>query len=536
MRLRRASDNTEQDIGFNGIDLDTTSLTAFCTGTDCFIHTWYDQSGNADDLVQTTNALQYKIYDSATGIVLDNGKPAGHSVADYFSTGPSIDTTNCTFIIVGKHLSGNIGWFFGSTQNSNSFTGFGIQTQSTGAFRTYFGDGTNWNVQVAGTGFSLAQYLLIQTKNTSGWITSLNESEEFQYVASVDRSTTGTFYLRGQDDYFQEVIIYDSDRYVDNDLIKTNINNYYKIWIPWIFDLQEFDTSGTWTKPANCLMAEVVIVGAGGGGASGSKRSSGSTSQGGSAGAGGAVFYNTFLASSLGATESVTIGVGGSGGAAVTANDINGTTGGTGGISYFGSHVGLPGGNPATYNVGGVQIGPWSAGVNPSATAGFVPSERGRTSSVAGTGNGTAGSSQSWSGNLAASPSGGSIAAASTGIGGAGNRLWNQNATLNTAATAAAIDTGTKSGDGLDNYSEIMSVGPIMWNTGNIGTMFYGTSGAGGSASVNPISGGDAGDSGKYGQGGAGGGACQNGGSHVSGKGGNGGGACIKVLSVCYPS
>ena len=56
IRVRRASDNAEQDIGFdsNG-DLDTTALATFCSGTDGFVKTWYDQSGSGNDATQTTN-------------------------------------------------------------------------------------------------------------------------------------------------------------------------------------------------------------------------------------------------------------------------------------------------------------------------------------------------------------------------------------------------------------------------------------------------------------------------------------------------
>jgi hypothetical protein len=44
IRVRRSSDNAEADIGFDGTDLDTASLTSFCSGTDGFVTTWYDQS------------------------------------------------------------------------------------------------------------------------------------------------------------------------------------------------------------------------------------------------------------------------------------------------------------------------------------------------------------------------------------------------------------------------------------------------------------------------------------------------------------
>lgn len=52
IRLRRASDNAEQDIGFlgftgfTGSPIDTAAATAFCASTQCFVGIWYDQSGN----------------------------------------------------------------------------------------------------------------------------------------------------------------------------------------------------------------------------------------------------------------------------------------------------------------------------------------------------------------------------------------------------------------------------------------------------------------------------------------------------------
>jgi hypothetical protein len=44
LQVKRASDNATQNIGFAGNDLDTTSLSTFCSGTVGTISTWYDQS------------------------------------------------------------------------------------------------------------------------------------------------------------------------------------------------------------------------------------------------------------------------------------------------------------------------------------------------------------------------------------------------------------------------------------------------------------------------------------------------------------
>jgi hypothetical protein len=75
LRVRR-SDNTEQDIGFSGQDIDEAAINTFCSGANCFVKTWYDQSGNGNDATQTVAASQPKIYDSSTGIVYRNSVTA----------------------------------------------------------------------------------------------------------------------------------------------------------------------------------------------------------------------------------------------------------------------------------------------------------------------------------------------------------------------------------------------------------------------------------------------------------------------------
>ncbi len=52
--VRRASDNTTQNIGFIDGELDTDTLDTFCSGTNGFVATWYDQSGNEYDSINAT--------------------------------------------------------------------------------------------------------------------------------------------------------------------------------------------------------------------------------------------------------------------------------------------------------------------------------------------------------------------------------------------------------------------------------------------------------------------------------------------------
>ena len=64
IRVRRSSDNAQQDIGFVGDELDTASLLSFCGVGNGFVTTWYDQSGNEYNATQTTQANQPQIVNS----------------------------------------------------------------------------------------------------------------------------------------------------------------------------------------------------------------------------------------------------------------------------------------------------------------------------------------------------------------------------------------------------------------------------------------------------------------------------------------
>lgn len=93
LRVRRSSDDTEQDIGFVGENLDTSALTTFCSGTDGFVTTWYDQSTSGINPVQATTTKQPKIVSSGS-VITQNGKPAVQfDGTDDFLKTPSTTTT-----------------------------------------------------------------------------------------------------------------------------------------------------------------------------------------------------------------------------------------------------------------------------------------------------------------------------------------------------------------------------------------------------------------------------------------------------------
>ena len=75
IRVRRSSDNAEQDFGFVANVLDTASLLTFCGAGNGYITTWYDQSGNGRNTTQSTATSQPMII-VAGALVTRGGKPA----------------------------------------------------------------------------------------------------------------------------------------------------------------------------------------------------------------------------------------------------------------------------------------------------------------------------------------------------------------------------------------------------------------------------------------------------------------------------
>ena len=117
IRVRRSSDNTSQDIGFdvNGT-LDTTSMLSFVGAGNGFVSIWYDQSGNGRNVTQNTSANQPRIVNSGV-LELLNGKSSisnygqnqwlqlnsfGSNIANVFSYAMAGSIGNDTFRVALK--------------------------------------------------------------------------------------------------------------------------------------------------------------------------------------------------------------------------------------------------------------------------------------------------------------------------------------------------------------------------------------------------------------------------------------------------
>lgn len=285
-------------------------------------------------------------------------------------------------------------------------------------------------------------------------------------------------------------------------------------------NIQTFAATGTWTKPtapdgcAPYTTVEVLLLGGGGSGGAGRRGAAGTIRCGGGGGASGAYTRHTLDISTCGATETVTIGAGGTAVAGQTVNDSNGSAGVAGGNTQFGAS------RLAVAQGGG-------AGAGGSATAGAGGS--GAASVVAGASGGTANTSggAGVAGNGTANGSGGTVFSYAAG-GGAGGGI--------TAADAASAGGA----GGIQNFRALAGgaggagggAGPAgsPGSAPTIGSAeCLGGSGGGGGGSGKTANAGAGGAGGGYGAGGGGGGASLNG--FTSGGGGAGSGGYAVVIT-----
>ncbi len=222
VNVRRSSDNTTSDIGYDGNGyLDTATLKTFCGAGNGFVAIWYDQSGNARNEVMATTASQPQIVSSGS-LIYSSGRPTVYfSGSNYMQTAAAATwlATPYTFngLLQISSIGGSTQYFLGTTGGTtNTALHCGLRSSTAWTVAQYSNDidysySPSLNPQiytvVKNSGAGSSFYVTGATVGTSGSLPSSNPSASLGVLnLGTGYGTTGQGWVGNM----SEVIIFTS--------------------------------------------------------------------------------------------------------------------------------------------------------------------------------------------------------------------------------------------------------------------------------------------------------------------------------------
>ena len=228
IRVRRSSDNTEQDFGFVSNALDTTSLLTFVGGGSGYVVTQYDQSGNTNNVTNAIAVSQPLIVVSGA-LVTVNGQPSIKYIGTQYltaSTGftPASTSSYSFFTVYRKETTGNIvvlGYadaeYMWLDYTSTQYIGNTVTFTKTLAINTTQLINTNFDYPTSNVNF------YVNNAVTNSKSTATAPFAWFRHLGY----TAGSV---GQTRYLSEVIIYPTSQTSNVSNINNNINTHYAVY------------------------------------------------------------------------------------------------------------------------------------------------------------------------------------------------------------------------------------------------------------------------------------------------------------------
>ena len=242
IRLRRSSDNTEQDFGSGlgmGETVDYSAIDTFLGGTTAFVVKWYDQSGQGRDLQQQTASRQPTFDAGATtgravnfsGLSDCHLSSVSQVSGGFFSSGPAVSIHHATdnsdtgfatnmSVSTAPLTAGGITYFRTNRyKNVNRFVWTGVQfplappTVSGNEYNYYHHDGSNLRMDLNGS----------EIGTSSNTTTFSSAGDSFNLGADATNHEW--------DGYTYELIIFDSSQSTTNsDAIRDDMNSHYSLY------------------------------------------------------------------------------------------------------------------------------------------------------------------------------------------------------------------------------------------------------------------------------------------------------------------
>lgn len=232
IRVRRSSDNAEQDIGFSSGDLDTSALSTFVGANSGFVVTWYDQSGNGYDAAQSTTGRQPRIVNAGT-IETDAGSDTtlnflgGQVLKADFNPATLTQPTWLTYLIQRTTVSASTMYVFDSFDGADRQAAFNTNTSTESVFAgstksTSFTPDTSRHI------FSL----LFDDASSAQWVDGVDYSSATSPGTdgldglSIGARFGNTSYLEG---YVTEFVVWPADKSSSRATIESHIATHYGI-------------------------------------------------------------------------------------------------------------------------------------------------------------------------------------------------------------------------------------------------------------------------------------------------------------------
>jgi hypothetical protein len=245
IRVRRSSDNAEQDIGFVGNNLDTASLLTFCGAGNGFVTTWYDQSTNVNDATQATVGRQ-PIIVSSGAILTQSGKQyvrmfqgvTGAFMEKLLNT-PIATVGTSSFLVSSYNATGASSLFgLSATSGSGQYLNQGLDGTSPFNLVAFFRNTTQYSIPAFTPTLDniyLTSFHTLTTTDRRFFVDNSNSYSSSQSTASFNSTYVLLNRLRRSDtitgfsDLF-EFILYPTEKTADRTAIETNINSYYNVY------------------------------------------------------------------------------------------------------------------------------------------------------------------------------------------------------------------------------------------------------------------------------------------------------------------
>ena len=248
IRVRRSSDDAEQDIGFDANnDLDTAALLAFVGSGDGFAVTMYDQSLNGFHHTNDVPAEQIQVVENGAVITTylnvpnlrNNGGSAGFEREGSFLNNGEVSIFSITAVPV--YEGGKVPMIFDAAQGANFGSNGSLRFDFFNADRlgTWNGSGngdfilssrTPANTPVLRTGIatnsglqSFVNGVLADSDSKTGGVdfsrTTFTNFFGYKWVKDNVNTITGIM-----------LVVYNNDQSANREAIESNINNYYNVF------------------------------------------------------------------------------------------------------------------------------------------------------------------------------------------------------------------------------------------------------------------------------------------------------------------